>query len=202
MGKVRSRVLLLWLDLAAAYSTRIGPSFDVKCWNEVFVPRFLVLLQGACSFLEEPQASIFDPSAVQFDRVEITAPGVTVPVIANQLPVFLSTPIQTGTVEIQLNVTEDSVLVGALKLLAGAFAVVTMTYQGFAMSHSSAIAIWNSAILPLASFLYSLATGVAVLMLIPGAGSGADSDPGSVRGAGSGRVWSGVRQGCRVGRRV
>ena len=68
----------------------------------------------------------------------------------------------------------DSALVGALKLLAGIFAVVTMTYQGFAMSHSSAIAIWNSAILPLASFLYSLATGVAVLLLIPGAAAGAD----------------------------
>jgi formate-dependent nitrite reductase membrane component NrfD len=68
----------------------------------------------------------------------------------------------------------DSALASALKLLAGAFAVVTMTYQGFAMSHSSAIAIWNSAILPLASFLYSLATGVAVLLLIPGAASGVD----------------------------
>jgi len=63
-------------------------------------------------------------------------------------------------------VEADSLLVQALKVLAGVFAVVTMTYQGFAMSHSSAIAIWNSAVLPLASFLYALATGVAVARLI------------------------------------
>jgi formate-dependent nitrite reductase membrane component NrfD len=71
-------------------------------------------------------------------------------------------------------VAPDSALVTVLKLLAGVFALVTMTYQGFAMSHSSAIAIWNSAIMPLASFLYSLAVGVAVLQLIPGAGGATD----------------------------
>lgn len=71
-------------------------------------------------------------------------------------------------------VEADSAVVSLLKLLAGIFAVLTMTYQGFAMSHSSAIAIWSSAILPLASFLYSLATGVAVFLLIPGAGGAAD----------------------------
>jgi formate-dependent nitrite reductase membrane component NrfD len=73
-----------------------------------------------------------------------------------------------------LGVAPDSAIVTLLKLLAGFFALLTMTYQGFAMSHSSAIAIWNSAILPLASFLYSLTTGVAVLQLIPGAGATAD----------------------------
>ena len=72
------------------------------------------------------------------------------------------------------DVSPDSALVTLLKLLAGFFALVTMTYQGFAMSHSSAIAIWNSAILPLASFLYSLTTGVAVLSLLPGAGGTTD----------------------------
>jgi formate-dependent nitrite reductase membrane component NrfD len=72
-----------------------------------------------------------------------------------------------------LGVAADSALVAALKFLAGVFALVTMCYQGFAMSHSSAIAIWNSAILPLASFLYSLATGLAILLLIAGdAGAG------------------------------
>ena len=65
----------------------------------------------------------------------------------------------------------DSALVNLLKVLAGIFALLTMTYQGFAMSHSSAIAIWNSAILPLASFLYSLATGVSVLLVITTGGS-------------------------------
>lgn len=59
-----------------------------------------------------------------------------------------------------------SPLVTALKWVAGAFALVTMTYQGLAMSHSSAIAIWSSAIMPLASFLYSLTTGLAVALLI------------------------------------
>ncbi len=52
-----------------------------------------------------------------------------------------------------------------LKILAGIFALVVMCYQGFAMSHTSAIAIWNSAILPLASFLYSLTCGLAVVLL-------------------------------------
>jgi formate-dependent nitrite reductase membrane component NrfD len=65
-----------------------------------------------------------------------------------------------------LGIAPDSVVITLLKILAGAFALVTMTYQGFAMSHSSAIAIWNSAILPLASFLYSLATGVVVARLV------------------------------------
>jgi len=63
-------------------------------------------------------------------------------------------------------VEADSTLITALKWLAGGFAVITMTYQGFAMSHSSAIAIWNSAVLPLASFLYSLAVGVSAARLL------------------------------------
>ncbi len=66
----------------------------------------------------------------------------------------------------KFGVGPDSTLVLVLKFLAGAFCLVTMTYQGIAMSHSSAIAIWNSAILPLASFLYSLLTGVSVLRLL------------------------------------
>ena len=71
-----------------------------------------------------------------------------------------------------LGIAPDSTLVVALKLLAGVFALVTMTYQGFAMSHSSAIAIWNSAIMPLASFLYSLTAGVAVVrLLLPAEGA-------------------------------
>jgi formate-dependent nitrite reductase membrane component NrfD len=45
-----------------------------------------------------------------------------------------------------------------------------MTYQGFAMSHSSAISIWNSAIMPMASLLYSLTIGLAVArVLLPAA---------------------------------
>jgi formate-dependent nitrite reductase membrane component NrfD len=66
----------------------------------------------------------------------------------------------------QLGIAADSGLVQALRVLAGAFAILTMTYQGFAMSHSSAIAIWNSAILPLSSFLYSLTVGSGIALLI------------------------------------
>lgn len=66
----------------------------------------------------------------------------------------------------QFGVAADSGLVMLLKVMSGAFCVVTMSYQGFAMSHSSAIAIWSSAIMPLSSFLYSLAVGLAVAMLV------------------------------------
>jgi formate-dependent nitrite reductase membrane component NrfD len=66
----------------------------------------------------------------------------------------------------QLGIPADSNLVLALKVVTGAFCVVTMTYQGFAMSHSSAIAIWNSAIMPLSSLLYSLTTGTAIALLL------------------------------------
>jgi len=66
----------------------------------------------------------------------------------------------------QLGIAPDSALVQALRVLAGAFAVLTMTYQGFAMSHSTAIAIWSSAIMPLSSFLYSLAVGTGIALLI------------------------------------
>ena len=66
----------------------------------------------------------------------------------------------------QMGIARDSNLVDALKVLTGVFCLVTMTYQGFAMSHSSAIAIWSSAIMPLSSFLYSLAVGTAVALLI------------------------------------
>jgi DMSO reductase anchor subunit len=66
----------------------------------------------------------------------------------------------------QLGIAPDSALVQALRVLAGAFAILTMTYQGFAMSHSTAIAIWNSAIMPLSSFLYSLAVGAGIALFI------------------------------------
>ena len=54
----------------------------------------------------------------------------------------------------QLGIEAGSTLLWLLKIVSAAFALVVMTYQGFAMSHSSAIAIWNSAILPMASLLY------------------------------------------------
>ena len=66
----------------------------------------------------------------------------------------------------QYSIAPDSVMVQTLKVSAGVFTLMTMSYQGFAMSHSSAIAIWNSAIMPLSSLLYSLVTGVSVVLLI------------------------------------
>jgi hypothetical protein len=56
----------------------------------------------------------------------------------------------------QLGIGADSGLLSLLKVASAAFAIVVMCYQGFAMSHSSAIGIWNSAIIPMASLLYSL----------------------------------------------
>jgi formate-dependent nitrite reductase membrane component NrfD len=67
---------------------------------------------------------------------------------------------------VQLGIDAASPLVGLLKVSSAAFAIVVMSYQGFAMSHSSAIAIWNSAIMPMASFLYSLTIGLGVTMLL------------------------------------
>lgn len=63
-------------------------------------------------------------------------------------------------------IAADSTLLWVLKLTAATSTLVVMTYQGFAMSHSSAISIWNSAIMPMSSLLYSLAIGVAGALVI------------------------------------
>jgi len=47
---------------------------------------------------------------------------------------------------------------------AGAAAVVCMTYQGFAMSHSSAISLWSTGLMPVSSFVYSAASGVMLVL--------------------------------------
>lgn len=73
----------------------------------------------------------------------------------------------------QLGIGADAGIVGFFKLASAVFAVVVMCYQGFAMSHSTAIGIWNSAIIPMASLLYSLSLGVAgALILLPTATAG------------------------------
>jgi formate-dependent nitrite reductase membrane component NrfD len=70
----------------------------------------------------------------------------------------------------QLGIGSDSVLLWMLKIASATSALGVMTYQGFAMSHSSAISIWNSAIMPMASLLYSLTIGLAVARaLLPAA---------------------------------
>jgi len=73
----------------------------------------------------------------------------------------------------KLGISPDSGLPGLLKVASATFAIVVMSYQGFAMSHSTAIGIWNSAIIPMASLLYSLSLGVAgALVLLPAAQAG------------------------------
>ncbi len=59
---------------------------------------------------------------------------------------------------------------GLLPWLAGASALVVMTYQGFAMSQSSAIALWNTAMIPFSSLLYALTGGVVLTLPLTGGG--------------------------------
>ena len=53
-----------------------------------------------------------------------------------------------------------------VQFVAVAASLLVMTYQGFAMSHSSAIALWNSGLMPVASLIYSLTSGAAVTMAL------------------------------------
>jgi len=52
------------------------------------------------------------------------------------------------------------------QFVAVAASLLVMTYQGFAMSHSSAIALWNSGLMPVASLVYALTSGAAVTMAL------------------------------------
>ena len=70
------------------------------------------------------------------------------------------------TIDVILGVA--SPLAGAIELIAGAAALVVMSYQGFAMGHSSAIALWNTAIMPVASLLYALTGGVILILMLHG----------------------------------
>lgn len=54
----------------------------------------------------------------------------------------------------------------ALQVLAGASALVVMTYQGFSLSHSTAIALWSTAMMPFSSLLYALTGGVVITLLL------------------------------------
>lgn len=74
----------------------------------------------------------------------------------------------------QLGMPVDSALVWLVKITAAASTLVVMSYQGFAMSHSSAISIWNSAIMPMSSLLYSLTVGLAVAVVILPSGQAAN----------------------------
>jgi len=69
-------------------------------------------------------------------------------------------------------------LVALTKWLAVAAALVVATYQGFAMSHSTAIALWSSAVMPLSSLVYALTGGVFVNLVMGWSGALA-GDPGT-----------------------
>ncbi len=53
-----------------------------------------------------------------------------------------------------------------VQLLAAFAALVVMTYQGFAMSHSKAISLWNTILMPISSLTYSLTGGAVLTMLL------------------------------------
>jgi formate-dependent nitrite reductase membrane component NrfD len=64
-------------------------------------------------------------------------------------------------------------LLGTLvQLVAALAALVVCTYQGFAMSHSSAIALWSSAIMPVSSLLYAMTAGTMLTLLLGGLSMG------------------------------
>lgn len=54
---------------------------------------------------------------------------------------------------------------GLIKLIAMAAALVVMTYQGFAMSHSTAISLWSTGLMPVSSLVYSLTAGTMVMLV-------------------------------------
>ncbi|MAF83227.1 MAG: polysulfide reductase NrfD [Gammaproteobacteria bacterium] len=53
-----------------------------------------------------------------------------------------------------------------VQLLAACAALVVMTYQGLAMSHSTAISLWNTALMPVSSMTYALTGGTVLTLLL------------------------------------
>ncbi len=58
-----------------------------------------------------------------------------------------------------------SIVGGLIKLVAAGAALVVMTYQGFAMSHSTAISLWSSGLMPVSSLVYSLTAGTVLTLV-------------------------------------
>ncbi len=50
--------------------------------------------------------------------------------------------------------------------IAGAAAMVIMVYQGLAMSHSSALTLWSSGLMPVISFTYAILAGISVMIVL------------------------------------
>ena len=44
--------------------------------------------------------------------------------------------------------------------------VLVMSYQGFAMAHSSSFALWNTGLMPISSVAYAVTTGLAALLVL------------------------------------
>jgi formate-dependent nitrite reductase membrane component NrfD len=44
--------------------------------------------------------------------------------------------------------------------------VVVMSYQGFAMAHSSSFALWNTGLMPISSIAYAITSGLAALLVL------------------------------------
>ena len=53
-----------------------------------------------------------------------------------------------------------------VKFGAGVGAVSCMCYQGFAMSHSNAISLWATGLMPVSSFVYALTSGVLLTLAL------------------------------------
>jgi len=58
-----------------------------------------------------------------------------------------------------------SIVSGLIKLVAGGAALMVMTYQGFAMSHSTAISLWSNGLMPVSSLVYSLTAGTVLTLV-------------------------------------
>jgi DMSO reductase anchor subunit len=59
-----------------------------------------------------------------------------------------------------------SALGSVVQLTAAAAALVVMTYQGFAMAHSTAISLWDTKLMPVSSLLYALIGGVVLTLAL------------------------------------
>ena len=58
------------------------------------------------------------------------------------------------------------VFTGLIKVIAGAAALMVMTYQGFAMSHSTAIALWSTGVMPITSLVYASTSGLFIVLAV------------------------------------
>lgn len=68
----------------------------------------------------------------------------------------------------------------AAQLVAAVAALVVMTYQGFAMADSTAIALWDTRLMPVASLLYALIGG-AVITAVLGWSTWTEENPERLR---------------------